>query len=86
MVICVRKRIHLKLVDAGLRGRSRRREVESHVAEVFRVPRSVKCAVSIRGLLERKDETVDQGGDQADCYRRQRAANNSESSRKIHTP
>ena len=72
VIHCVRQNFYWRLTDDGLRDRSHRHGLESHVAEVFRVPRLVNFIVKICRLLERKDDAVDQDGDQANCHRRQR--------------
>lgn len=67
MTTCVQQSFSwiVKWFIGVLRGHRRRHGLESHAAEVPRIPRSVNCTVNIRGLLEREDDTVDQVGDQS---------------------
>lgn len=73
MIVCIQFIFYQRLADDDLRGHRHRHELKIHVTEVPCAPRSVSCTVDIRSLLERKDATVDQDGDQTNCYRRQRA-------------
>ena len=69
--------------DERRRGRRHWRAVEFDGAEVLHTPRAVST-FKIRGLLERKHTAVDQGGDQTNRYRRQRAMHETEIFREIH--
>jgi len=70
VIICIQQNFCWRLTDDSLRGH-RRRHLRSHIAEVSRTPRSVSRTVKIRCPLERKDDAVDQDGNQANCHRHQ---------------